>query len=220
MLLLASDTTKTTPECLTAAQRAVEMWELETKGTSKEGSMADAIQQLGKQGNLERIARGLFENQESCLFYASEASDPVLRLLTIKQIPDHPEHGVTRRSIPFDPEDMKALVMRPPPDEALEALTTPGDLKDLTEASVALANCNYPGLTVVDSVLISGTGVAVATKMGLDGLQYQDRLVRPALIEIKKEDACNTNARTARNIAKKVKDLGATIISDTRTNRF
>lgn len=85
---------------------------------------------------------------------------------------------------------------------------------------MALTNSNYPGLTVVDSVLISGTGAAVATKMGLGGPQYQDRLVRRALIKIKKEDACNTNARTARNIAKKVKDLGATIISDTRTNRF
>ncbi len=219
MVLLASDVPKATPECLAAAQRAVDVWEDVSKGTSREGSMADAIQKLGKQRNLERVAAALFENQKMCVFYAKETSDILLRMLAIKQIPDHPEHGVTQRKVPFDPQDMKALVMQPPSGNGLQTLATPETLKELSVANLTLSNCNYPGLTIVDSVLVSGTGYAVATAMGLDKQQYQDRFMRPALHEMAKEDACWRHARLTRAIAQKVKDLGARIISDTRKTK-
>ncbi len=217
MLLLASDAPKPTQECLVAAQRALDVWEKEAKGTSKEGSVAEADKKLGgRQRHLEFLAPKLFENQENCVFYSKPSGDAGLRIIAIGQMPDHPEHGVTRKNTPDDSAEMKRLIMQPPADNALQTLATPQSLKDLALANLFLSNCNFPGLTIVDTVLVAGTAQAVATKMGLERQQYTDQFVRPGIMEVHKEGSCQTNAKMTREIVKRVKENGAKIISDTR----
>ena len=220
MLLLASDAPKPSRECLMAAQRAIDVWEDVAKGTSKEGSIAEADRKLGgRERHLEFLAPRLFENQENCTFYSTGAGDEGLRLIAIGQIPDHPEHGVRQKKTPYDPADFKAVIMQPPSEEALKELATPQTLKDLKLADMVLSNCDIPGLTMTDTVLVAGTAQAVATTMRIEGQEYQEKIVRPALLEMHKDDSCRKNARMTRDLTRKVKDAGAKIISDMRKNK-
>ncbi|NTE33398.1 hypothetical protein [Agrobacterium tumefaciens] len=212
MLLFASDAPKPSKECIAAAHRFIDIWEAEAKGTSQEASIADLYREPdSRERAAEEAAPKLFENQDVCNWTNTVGAEYV-RVVVISTIPDHPEYGVTRKKTPDDPALISALRMQPPPDDALRELANHRYFTELVKANLILSNCDLPGLTVADRVLIGGTEKAVRMKLLLTDQQYERNFLHPAMLELRPEDSCRKNAKATRDTTRKIKELGAKII--------
>lgn len=102
--------------------------------------------------------------------------------------------------------------IRTPPEQVIEDLSNSWFLHRLSLANLVATNCQIEGMKAGDAALIAGTAQAVASHMGLNAEEYFSAYLQPALQEIGASDACERHGDATRDIARKLKELGGTVI--------